>query len=73
MPCYMSQKMSSGKLPTARYFRKPAKQPQGSKEEREAFTADAAAKYAEAQGIDVAAVTKEKLTVMYKPDSGDEV
>ncbi|MGO9902828.1 MAG: hypothetical protein ACLP0J_24765 [Solirubrobacteraceae bacterium] len=73
MPYYMSQKMSSGELPTLRYFRKAAGQPNPSKAEREAFTTEAAAKYAKMNGIDLAAVKREKLAVMYKPDSGEEI
>jgi len=68
MPYYMSQKMSSGTLPTLRYYRELAKQPNGSKAEREAFTAAAAANYAATNGIDEAIVKTEKLTIMLKPD-----
>ncbi len=73
MPYYMSQTMSSGEHPTRRYFRKAARQPNPAKQEREAFTAEAAARYAAMSGIDLAAVKKEKLAVMYKPDSGEEI
>jgi hypothetical protein len=73
MPYYMTQRMSSEGLPTVRYYRKADKQPGSSKAERAAFTAAAAAKYAAMNGTDVAAVKMEKVQVMLKPDSGEEI
>ena len=61
----MSQKMSSGTLTPVKYLRGlAAGQRNASKEEREAFTDAAAANYAAVNGIDVAAVKKEKLKIM---------
>ncbi len=73
---HMSQEMSSGTLAPVRYFRRPPgpSQPTASKEAREAFTAAAAAHYAVANGIDVAAAKMGKVTMIAgRPESGVEI
>ena len=74
MPYCMQQKISSEGLPSATYYRKAARPPNPPKTERQAFTADATARYAAANGPDVAAVKKEKLLVVQgRPAAAEEI
>ena len=69
------QTMSSGALTPATYYRRVMPgQPKASKEERQAFTAKAAGKYASSNGIDVAAVKWDKIRIMGgRPTRGEAI
>jgi hypothetical protein len=71
----MYQTMSSGTLTPVKYYRKVTPgQRKASKEEREAFTAAAAAQYAAANGIELAAVKRDKVMIMGgRPTRGAEI